>query len=693
MTATLLSLGDVFEQRYELLQVLGSGGVGTVYLARQLDAERTVAIKILQPELASDEELKQRFLREAQILSRIKHENVVQVHHLGISSLVLPFIVMEYVAGKPLRGLITEQGALGVARSISIIRQCASALIEVHSSGIIHRDLKPENIVLADERMPDAVKIIDFGLARVEDSTKQQQVLTSTGFLIGTVAYMSPEQCRGVRVDSRSDIYSLSLCFYEMLKGTPPFEADSTMGLMYKQINETLPMLDTRTFGVASEALNNFLKKGLAKNPDDRFQSAEEMLSALNDLANTACDASTAVKSDRKNALIVPGLLTLFLFLLLFVCFSFVLSPSKQSELAPLSKLAVALSIDDPLTDPAIKRVLENPGIDGESKIQLLIQDAQKNPVRALSSLKIANELCRKPLRKSKEYLRYAVLRDLGLQFLLIGDYKKALENFEAILKIEGTDKISAGFSRQRLTETKADAAFCLYALGEQERARKMVYELAKYEGGLGRGESRRVMAIALRLQDRLLINKLMRAQGSATNHAQYVMQFREARMYDLAAEALRQAKSTPIDPQFEDQESLEIEIVAQDAELLCAQGEKLRARKVLKAAMEEINVPRAANLSAAQVHFLHALKTAGLDEELLSYQPLTMIYEFVLLKAEILCSQRKFAEARGLILQNAKIPFFPEPVRKKSLDRIDQMKAGKLSDTSPLNDWSNYYL
>jgi serine/threonine protein kinase len=292
-------VGETFCGRYQLEEVLGTGGIGTVFKAQQLDCRRTVAVKILHPDLSSDEDFKRRFLREARALNELRHTGIVTVYHIGISDSGLPYIVMEYIRGKSIRQLLSDEGSLPAFRAINIARQAADALAYVHENNIVHRDLKPENIVTVGEPEPDTVKLVDFGLARFLSEQKS----TRTGTLIGSASYMSPEQCLGKPVDQRSDIYSLSLCFYEMLTGVRPFEAETPVGLIYKHTHEAVPAIKASQVDRFHISINDTIAKGTAKQPEDRFGSMQELASALDQLATSL----ESVKPRRKEARTVPS--------------------------------------------------------------------------------------------------------------------------------------------------------------------------------------------------------------------------------------------------------------------------------------------------------------------------------------------------------------------------------------------------
>lgn len=281
MKLKLPEIGDSFEKRYELLELLGSGGAGTVFKARQIETGRLIALKVLHPHRLIDDDVKQRFLREAQALSKLCHVNIVTVYHLQLSKGALPYLAMELIDGVSLRKQLAA-GKMPVHRVLKIAEQLCSALCCMHEFEIIHRDLKPENIMLLPKPEPDTVKIIDFGLVKVDANSEQK--LTETGLLIGSVNYMSPEQCEGKKADVRSDIYALAVCMYEMLSGEPPFTAENSIGVMYKHINLQAPELRFKTGELVHPAIQKFIGKGLEKDPALRFQTAAEMSEALSKL-------------------------------------------------------------------------------------------------------------------------------------------------------------------------------------------------------------------------------------------------------------------------------------------------------------------------------------------------------------------------------------------------------------------------
>lgn len=316
----LLSNGTIILNRYEVLQALGEGGMGAVYRVRQLDADRVIALKLLHSISLNDDDSIKRFHREAKALAHLKHEHIVNFLHFGFLEDGAPFAALEYLPGKNLAATMQEEH-VSIARSIKIIKQVLEALTVSHAEGIVHRDLKPANIILLPEPEPDFVKIVDFGLAKLV-SGKESAKLTSTGLLIGSVHYMSPEQSRGQVVDARSDLYSVSCILYELLTGQKPFDADSPVGILYKQANEDAPSFSSTPFGAqCGKSLEFICNKGMQKNPANRYQSAAEMLKDLDlwevgkgeAIAGAAASKPLPIKSLQRIAVVLIVLVGLIL--------------------------------------------------------------------------------------------------------------------------------------------------------------------------------------------------------------------------------------------------------------------------------------------------------------------------------------------------------------------------------------------
>lgn len=279
----MLEVGKIFAERYEVLAKLGEGGMGSVYKVRDVELNLVCALKFLSTSMIADKENRDRFLREGKSMSRISHKNVACVFRLGVKP--VPYLVMEYLEGDTVRSLLQKQELLPRDLVLDLISQACEGLSAVHENHILHRDIKPDNIVMVPVDGSDrpVVKILDFGLARFSSSEAgKSQHLTQTGALIGSVHYMSPEQCIGQRVDERSDIYSLGCVMFECLSGRPPYDADTAIGLLHKHMHDeipALPVLGDRT----DLALNAVVAKTLAKEPAQRYQSMQQFYKALRD--------------------------------------------------------------------------------------------------------------------------------------------------------------------------------------------------------------------------------------------------------------------------------------------------------------------------------------------------------------------------------------------------------------------------
>jgi serine/threonine-protein kinase len=264
--------------RYEVGEILGFGGMSEVHLARDVRLHRDVAVKVLRADLARDPSFYLRFRREAQNAAALNHPAIVAVYDTGEAETAagpLPYIVMEYVNGVTLRDIVHTDGPMPAQRAIEIIADACQALNFSHQHGIIHRDVKPANIMISTT---NAVKVMDFGIARaIADGGNS---VTQTAAVIGTAQYLSPEQARGEAVDARSDVYSLGCVLYEVLTGEPPFIGDSPVAVAYQHVRED-PVAPSQRHHEVSAELDAVVLKALAKNPDNRYQTAAEMRTDL----------------------------------------------------------------------------------------------------------------------------------------------------------------------------------------------------------------------------------------------------------------------------------------------------------------------------------------------------------------------------------------------------------------------------
>ena len=268
--------------RYDVIEPLGEGGMGTVYKVRHMTLDRFFAMKVLRRELAKDPALSARFMQEARATAAIHHPSIVAINDFGVLDDGAPYFVMEMLVGETLATYLHARGLLPPRTAAAIARRIAEALEAAHKVGVVHRDLKPENVFLvgavAGKAPSDDVRIVDFGAAKIIGKTQ----LTRPGVVFGTPYYMSPEQASGGQLDGRADVYSLGVLLYEMITGSLPFEADTYMGVLTKHMFESPTRPSVRAAGVQLGALEDIVMRALEKEPNDRYRSMRELADALN---------------------------------------------------------------------------------------------------------------------------------------------------------------------------------------------------------------------------------------------------------------------------------------------------------------------------------------------------------------------------------------------------------------------------
>ena len=275
-------IGTTLAGKYRIDARLSEGGMGTVYRGTHVLMDKTVAIKVLRASLAADEKIVARFSREARAASRISHPNALSVTDFGEDESGHVFLVMEFLSGKTLKQVLREEGGLPLPRVVDITRQIGDALNAAHSQGVVHRDLKSDNIMLLDTMIGDYAKVLDFGIAKINEPEGAVDTgLTAPNLVIGTPQYMSPEQCsQEAEIDSRSDIYSLGVILYEMLVGHVPFSGESPTMVMMKHLQEPVPsVLEERTD--VPPAVGRVVARAMAKLPGNRYQNVAELIEDL----------------------------------------------------------------------------------------------------------------------------------------------------------------------------------------------------------------------------------------------------------------------------------------------------------------------------------------------------------------------------------------------------------------------------
>lgn len=297
-----LNPDDMVDGRYKILSSLGEGGMGTVYKAVELQLNRIVALKFIHSSLLTDRDTRSRFFREGKVLSRLVHPNILTFYRLGVWNGQYPYIALEYAEGKTLRQVLCDEVRFEWNRAVTVVAQVADAMSYSHASGIVHRDLKPNNIMLVEPGSgapsssslstpsTECVKVFDFGLARaITDVVGMEGTITETGLLIGSLQYMSPEQCGGERVDNRSDIYSVGCILFELLAGELPFTADSPIKLLQLHRTKAVRRLsEVHDSCDVPPALDDIIAKATEKDPAKRYQSMEELRKDLLDVQGIA---------------------------------------------------------------------------------------------------------------------------------------------------------------------------------------------------------------------------------------------------------------------------------------------------------------------------------------------------------------------------------------------------------------------
>jgi serine/threonine protein kinase len=307
-------IGTTLAGKYRIDARLNEGGMGTVYRGTHVLMDKTVAIKVLRPSLAADEKIVARFSREARAASRISHPHALSVTDFGEDESGHVFLVMEFLSGKTLKQVIRDEGPLPLARVVDITRQIGDALNAAHAQGVVHRDLKSDNIMLLDTITGDHAKVLDFGIAKINEPDGATDTnLTAPNLVIGTPQYMSPEQCaQDSEIDSRSDIYSLGVILFEMLVGHVPFAGDSPTMVMMKHLQEPVPsILEER--GDVPAPVGRVVARAMAKVRDNRYQNVAELVDDLSVAAGMtmaraippAVPSTTAVPLDNPDEITV----------------------------------------------------------------------------------------------------------------------------------------------------------------------------------------------------------------------------------------------------------------------------------------------------------------------------------------------------------------------------------------------------
>jgi serine/threonine-protein kinase len=279
-------IGTVLDGRYRLDSLIGVGGMGDVYRATHIHLDTEFAVKLLKPEFVANQTAIKRFRLEAKAAGRIHHPNAIRVTDFGVTPERIVYLVMELVNGESLRNLMRTEGPLDYVRTVNIVRQVCGAVEAAHRSGVIHRDLKPDNILIERVHNTERVKVLDFGIAKLKEA-KTDGYLTQAGTIIGTPQYMSPEQCQTKQLDPGSDIYSIGIILYEMLTGEVPFDGESTIQVVFKQLHDAPRPLRELAPSVP-DSIAQVVMRALEKDPAHRQSSAAQLSDELKEAVEIA---------------------------------------------------------------------------------------------------------------------------------------------------------------------------------------------------------------------------------------------------------------------------------------------------------------------------------------------------------------------------------------------------------------------
>jgi len=682
MPSRVPSIGDVIEQRYELLSLLGAGGIGTVFKAKQLDADRLVALKVLHPQIVVDEEFKIRFLREAQALGKLSHPNIVTVYHMGVSQEGLPYLVMELINGRSLRALLNENSSIPPLRVFKIMKQLISALACIHAAGIVHRDIKPDNIVLMDEPDKDFVKIIDFGLAKM-DSNLGEQKLTSTGILIGSLNYMSPEQCQRKKADFRSDLYSLSVCLYELLAGSPPFFADNAVGLMYKHASAEPPELKLQTGQMIHPSVAGFVRKGLEKDPAKRFQSAAEMDVELRQLNELFSNESIVAKTKGFQA--TPKLLTAILAIMVIgAAANAVLYVKNKSKAAKEQKLVDRGTSKHNDLSQYVNEVVSRRG-STKNKIEDLLQICENHTgtpyalEAARAAYKIGadstdpemnNLVCRTRLRLAQDECRN-------------GNYQEAIKTVAPLLKAN-ENQAPEGVSPRQIQDAKAEAARAYQLSGNTAESLRLVHDTIKDSSQIFGDASVDLLQILLANHQPGEAETILKKSKGFTALLHDSILCRQAQRFDLAALAVNRAKAILLEPRLDKQSRAEddINISCEEVFLDCALGKQADAREIIQSILANPQYKGMLHVgySTITTNVILAMRCAGMTEqalELINASIITGISKNKL-QADVLIAGKRYDEARKLLDSNDTITDPNTGKSRRALDVLADIEKGK---------------
>lgn len=432
---TEFTRGTLFADRFEIIEELGKGGMGSVYRVEDRKAQEEIALKLIRPEISADENTIERFRNELTTARRIRHKNVCAMYDLG-EDRGIHYITMEYVSGQDLKGLIRQTGKLAISTAISIAKQVCLGLSEAHALGIVHRDLKPGNIMIDKE---GNIRIMDFGIARAIKA----KGITGTGVMIGTPEYMSPEQAEAKEIDQRSDIYSLGIILYEMVTGQLPFEGETPLSIAMLHKSQS-PKAPRELNPQLSDVLNQLILKCLHKEKEDRYASAVDLFKDLDQIEKgmptievekakkktLTSDEITVSFSLRR--LLLPTLGLAALVIIAFLLWKFVL-PSRRVPLPSEQRSIAIINFQNQTGETAfdnLQHVIPN----------LLITSLEQSPYLQVTTFERMRDLMRQLDKEEVDIINSDLGFELcikdGVEAIVVGSFAKAGDIFVTDAKV-----------------------------------------------------------------------------------------------------------------------------------------------------------------------------------------------------------------------------------------------------------------
>jgi len=430
-----LTRGTLFAGRYEIIEELGTGGMGKVYRVEDTKAKEEIALKLLKPEIAADKKTIERFRNELTTARKIRHKNICGMYDIGDAD-GTTFITMEYVPGEDLKSFLRRSKKLTVETAVSIGKQICEGLAEAHKLGVVHRDLKPGNIMIDEE---GNVRIMDFGIAR----SLSAKAVTVAGTMVGTPEYMSPEQAEGKEVDRRSDIYSLGVILFEMVTGQPPFEGESPLSVAMKHKSEAPPN-PKKLVPQIPEGLNRLILRCLEKDREKRWQSARELIGELEQVCPATLDVKKDVAQKRPRTskeitvqlslkrAIVPALVFIAIVVIGVVIWQLI--PQREAPSAPKIANSIAvMSFENQTGDEAydyLQRAIPN----------LLITSLEQRGGLYVATWERLRDLLKQMGKENVEFIDsdmgFSLCRREGIGAIVLGSFVKAGDVFATDVKV-----------------------------------------------------------------------------------------------------------------------------------------------------------------------------------------------------------------------------------------------------------------